>query len=258
MPDPCRIVIEGIHAGPPYVGGGPLAATVVARSSDHCPQVRVTVRATGPGSPVLADQTVAVDFAQPATGPDFLPGLVTLGFALPPVGLRCGDMLHVEVRCSQDPSCAAGGSFAIACKPPPETGMPGGDGGWWPPMRCLFTAAAAAMALLAALAAIAVGIGTQLPALLATGLGLVAVAAVAWALWVQWCGPSLCTRLAVLCWVLKRGFIAALPVLAFSTSAGIVLVAIGYGALAGILVHALRARNCPVPSARLPLTQIPI
>ena len=116
----------------------------------------------------------------------------------------------------------------------------------------------AAMALLAALACIAIGIGTQNAIVLETGLALLPVVAVAWALWMFWCGPSLCTRLAVLCWVFKRGFIAALPVLFFSTNNMIILVIVGYGSVGGILVQVLRERGCPVPSARLPLTQIPI
>ena len=49
MPAPCQIVIEGLQANPPYVfGDQPTQATVVARSSDHCTRLRVTVRAAGP------------------------------------------------------------------------------------------------------------------------------------------------------------------------------------------------------------------
>jgi hypothetical protein len=122
----------------------------------------------------------------------------------------------------------------------------------------MFTAAGAAFGLLAALALIAIGVGMQNPVLLTVAAVLLGTVAISWSLWVFWCGPSLCVRLAVLCWVFKLGFIAAIPVLAFSSSAVIVLVIIGYGTMAGLLVHGLRARHCTVPSARRPLTQIPI
>ncbi|MEX0893609.1 MAG: hypothetical protein WEB88_15690 [Gemmatimonadota bacterium] len=46
--------------------------------------------------------------------------------------------------------------------------------------------------------------------------------------------------------------------IAFSSSALILLLVIGYGATAGLLVEALEENGCPVPSARQPLTQLPI
>ena len=56
----------------------------------------------------------------------------------------------------------------------------------------------------------------------------------------------------------KRAFIGSVFVLPFSSNAAIVLILICYGSAAGSLVLALRSRSCPVPSARLPLTQLPI
>ena len=269
MPAPCQIVIEGLQADPPYVfGDQPTQATVVARSSDHCTRLRVTVRAAGSSSPAITDQEIDVDFSNAVTGTGTTLGLVTTTFLVPPVDLQCGDQLWVEATCVQDASCTASGWFRIVCKPdpggggtpaggPPGGGDDGGGGRWWPPTRCIFTAAGSAMGLLAALALIAVGIGTRNVALLTAAAALIAVVGISWALWAYWCAPSTCVRLAVLCWVFKRGFIAALPVLAFSTNMVIVLVIVAYGAIAGILVDKLRAQGCAVPSARLPLTQIP-
>jgi hypothetical protein len=76
-----------------------------------------------------------------------------------------------------------------------------------------------------------------------------------WSLWLFWCAPSACVRLAVLCWVFKRAFIASLVFIPLAIvvpmAVAVVLVIIAYGSAAGILVHS------KVPSARLPLTQIP-
>jgi hypothetical protein len=265
---PCQISIQGLQTNPPYANGDePTHLQVVGRSSAYCTRVRVVVYSAGPGSPTLFDQPLDVDFSNAfgQTGIDF--GLIVATFNLPQVGLRCGDQLYVEMRCVADPGCQAQGWFSIACKPRPQdlggsSGTPGsgnGSGSWtWPPSRCLFTAATAAFLLLAGLGLLALGIGTQNAASVAAGAGLIAAAGVAWALWEFWCGPTRCVRLGVLCWVFKRAFIVAIPVLFFSTAPMIVLVLIGYGSAAGLLVRALRASQCPVPSARLPLTQIPI
>jgi hypothetical protein len=269
MSTPCQIIIEGIQSGPPYSSGLPTEAVVVARSSQHCAEVHVRVHIAGPGSPDIINQFVTVDFSGASSDPNLLPGLIKLRFEWPSiVELHCGDRLFVEVTCQQDANCSASGSFTIDCKPAP--GEPGsgtdddddnngnGNGNGWPPIRCLFTAAGAAFALLAALACIAIGIGTVNPTSLATGIALLGASSLAWALWAYWCGPSRCVRLAVLCWVFKCGFLAALPVLFFSINMTIILVIIAYGSIAGLLVQELRKHGCPVPSARQPLTQIPI
>lgn len=261
MPDPCEIRIEGVQAGPPYgAGGSPLQATVVARVSEGCDAVRLVVRVAGPGTPPLVDATVAADFSNADSGSEVLPGLVSHSFPVPDVGLRCGDTVQVEATCASDPSCSDSAAVPIECKPAPGGGPgdDGSDGGWWPPTRCMFTAAGSAMGLLAASASFAIGVGTQNAALVAAALAIAGIAGLSWALWTYWCAPSICTRLGVLCWVFKRAFIAAIPVLAFSTDTMIILVLIGYGAIAGILVIRLRDLDCPVPSARQPLTQIPI
>ncbi|HSS18989.1 MAG TPA: hypothetical protein VLL54_02845 [Pyrinomonadaceae bacterium] len=267
MSTPCQIVIEGIQAGPPYTSDGlPTEAIVVARSSHYCDEVHVQVHIADAGSQNIADQNVTVDFSGASSDPALLPGLITLRFDLPPLSeFRCGDLLFVEITCVADEGCTKHDWFPIQCKPAPgepgsgsDNGNGNGNGGHWPPLRCLFTAAAAAFALLAALACIAIGIGTQNPTSLATGIALLGASSLAWALWAYWCGPGLCVRLAVLCWVFKCGFLAAIPVLFFSTNMVIILVIIAYGSIAGLLVEKLRKHNCPVPSARQPLTQIPI
>lgn len=270
MPSPCHIHIEGIQATPPYLNGNePMYARIVARSSDHCSRMHVVVRAAGPDSPMLSSNEVEVDFSNALAESGIDLGLVVSTFTLPQVGLRCGDALYVEISCVQDPTCTANGWFPIVCKPAPAEGNggaggvgggedAGGGGTWWPPTRCMFTAAGAAFGLLAALALIALGTGMQNAAMITAAAVLLGTVAISWSLWVFWCAPSLCVRLAVLCWVFKRGFIAAIPVLVVSSSAIIVLVIVGYGATAGLLVHALRVRNCAAPSARRPLTQIPI
>jgi hypothetical protein len=267
MSTPCNIVIEGITSIPPYNQGLPIEAVVVARSSHYCTEVNVHVHIADPSSEDLINRPpFTVDFSGASSNPALLPGLIAVPFALPPIAeFRCGDLLFVEVTCVADSNCFAHDWFPINCKPAPGepgsgTGEPGnGNGGpHWPPTRCLFTAAAAAFALMAALACIAIGIGTQNSTSIATGIALLGASSLAWALWSYWCGPTRCVRLAVLCWVFKCGFLAALPVLFFSTNMVIILVIIAYGTIAGLLVQELRKYGCPVPSARQPLTQIPI
>jgi hypothetical protein len=269
---PCQIVLEGIEASPPYLlGNQPVTMTVTARCTADCTNARVIVRAAGPGSPALVDQVVVVQFPQPSGSPGPLPGLILLAF-LPPsqLGLICGDYLRVEVTCEDDPSCLAAAMARVTCKPePPGTPPPRDDpenpdpGGpdphpHWPHWRCLFTAAAAAMALLAGLFNFALGVATQNGVLIDAGGLLLGVAAAAWALWDYWCDPDVCTRVGVLCWVFKRAFLAALPMIPFSTNMVILLVIIAYGSIAGLLVQWLQKRHCFVPAARGPLTQFPI
>ncbi len=267
MSTPCNIVIEAIESVPPFNQGLPIEAVVSARSSHYCTEVNVRVHIAGPGSADIINQSpCTVDFSGASSNPALLPGLITVPFTLPPIAeLRCGDLLFVEVICAADTNCFGSGWLPITCKPAP--GEPGsgsespenGNGGpHWPPWRCLFTAAAAAFALMAALACLAIGIGTHDSTSIARGIALLGASSLAWALWSYWCGPTRCVRLAVLCWVFKCGFLAALPVLFFSTNMVIILVIIAYGTIAGLLVQELRKLGCPVPSARQPLTQIPI
>jgi hypothetical protein len=260
---PCQVVIQGIQAGPPYALYSPQTLTVVGRTTADCTSVRVVVRAGGPASAVMHDQTVTTTVAD-ATA--VLSQLVVTNFLAGSLGLECGDRLYVEMTCSQDAACSDQGMYVIACKPDPRPGgsdhTGNGNGNGWPPSRCLFTAAAGAMMLLAALTMIATGVALVQPAVVAAGLALVAAAAIPWSLWLFWCQPSTCVRLAVLCWVFKRAFIAALPfiplALILSVATPILLVIIAYGSVAGILVDRLVRRGCQVPSARRSLTQIQI
>jgi hypothetical protein len=284
----CQIEIESIQAEPPYFAGSqPNGASVIARASD-CARVVVTVSVAGPGSQPVAMGEVGVDFSNAVMVGDATLGLVTFPFTVPAVGLQCGDPLHVSVVCEADRGCAAEGLFPIKCKgivpgtgTTPGGGLPGGEPGsepgggqgwptgewptgwppgpgWWPPNRCAAAALLAADTLLAALVLLAAGVGWQRPGFVTIATAGLVAAGIAWALWLLWCAPSSCTKPAVACWVFKRAFIGTLAVLVFSTSAGVVFFAIGYGAVAGCLVNALRAQGCLVPSARLPLTQIPI
>jgi len=250
MPGPCRIEIQGVSTGPPYVPGGwPIDVTVTARCTDHCQQARVIVRDPALGSLVIADQTVTVDFSQAGSAPDELTGIVSHRFTLIPLSKRCGDQLRVEVRCSQNQDCAATKTIAITCKPPP----PGIGWNW-----CRLWVLLAAGTLIAALLLIAAGIGMQQFGLIVAALVMIGIAGGLWALWIVFCSPDICTKLGVLCWAFKRAFIGSLFVLPLSSNASVVLVLIGYGSAAGLLVLALRNRDCTVPSARLPLTQLPI
>jgi hypothetical protein len=263
----CQIVLEQLQASPPYVSGNqPSRVTVQARATGDCRRARVTLRVAA-GAAVIATQSVTVVHGPSAVLP--LTGLITATFALPSVGLQCGDPLFVEVVCLDDAACAARGMLAIHCKPDPGGDGPGGGGdgpggggdgpgGGWPAARCLVSAVAATTMLLAALSLIAYGVGTSNAGPVALGTGLLAPAGVAWALWRTWCQPSRCVRLGVLCWVFKRGFLLAIPVIPLSTNVAIILVLIAYGSVAGILVQELRRRGCSVPSARLQLSQLPI
>jgi hypothetical protein len=200
------------------------------------------------GSLVVADQTVAVDFSQAASAPDELKGVISLHFTLIPLSKRCGDQLQVQVTCSQDQACTATDYFDRLQTPPPNIG-------WnWCRLWILF----ATGILVPALILIAAGFGMQQSALILAALVMIGIAGGLWALWMIVCSPDICTRLGVLCWVFKRAFIGSLFVLPFSSNAAIVLILICYGSAAGSLVLALRSRSCPVPSARLSLTQLPI
>ena len=250
MPGPCRIEIQGASAGPPYVPGGwPIEVTVTARCTDHCQQARVIVRDPALGSLVVADQTVAVDFSQAGSAPDELTGIVSLRFTLIPLSKGCGDQLQVQVTCSQDQACTATKTITVICKPPPPSI------GWnW----CRLWVLLAAGTLFAALVLIATGVGMQQFGLLVAAFVMIGTAGGLWALWMIVCSPDICTKLGVLCWVIKRAFIGSLFVLPLSSNAAVVLILIGYGSVAGLLVITLRNRGCSVPSARLPLTQLPI
>lgn len=250
MPGPCRIEIQGASAGPTYLPGGwPIQVSVTARCTDHCQQARVIVRDPALGSLVVADQTVAVDFSQAASAPDELKGVISLHFTLIPLSKRCGDQLQVQVTCSQDQACTATRTISIDCKPPPP------NIGWnW----CRLWILLATGILVPALILIAAGFGMQQSALILAALVMIGIAGGLWALWMIVCSPDICTRLGVLCWVFKRAFIGSLFVLPFSSNVAIVLILICYGSAAGSLVLALRSRSCPVPSARLSLTQLPI
>jgi len=105
---------------------------------------------------------------------------------------------------------------------------------------------------------IATGVGMQQFGLLVAAFVMIGTAGGLWALWMIVCSPDICTKLGVLCWVFKRAFIGSLFVLPLSSNAAVVLILIGYGSVAGLLVITLRNRGCSVPSARLPLTQLPI
>lgn len=264
----CQIRIEGIGAGPPFPNGLPQAIAISGRTSADCTSLNLVVRVTGPGSPALVNTTVPVGIGDANVGAEDLPGLFLHQMALPSqLGLACGDPLFVEATCTSDPGCQDSGSFPIRCKPGPGgdgDGDPGdddGNGNGWPPSRCFWTGVSSAMTLLAALTVFAIGIALMDAAMIATATALFAVAAAAWALWVFWCGPSWCVRMAVLCYVFKRAFIVSipvLPILGFGISALSILVVIGYGAIAGILVDRLQRNGCPVPSALGSITQIPL
>jgi hypothetical protein len=263
----CQIHIEGISAGPPYPGGLPQAIAVFGRTTADCTSVNLVVRVAGPGSPPLVSTTVPVGVGDSNVGPQGLPGLFVHQLALPSqLGLACGDVLFVEATCSDNPNCRDSGSSSITCKPGslgsgPGTGPGPGNGsgnGGWPPSRCFWSGVSAAMALLAGLTLLGVGIALMDSVTTTAAVVLFGIAGLAWALWVFWCQPSTCVKLAVLCWVFKRAFIASIPILGFSISALSILVLIGYGAAAGILVDRLQRNRCPVPSALGPITQIPL
>lgn len=259
----CQVKIEGINAGPPFPGGLPQAIAVFGRTSADCTSLSLVVRIAGPGSPPIVSTTVPVGMSDANAGPQDLPGLFLYQLALPSqLGLACGDSLFVDATCSDNPGCRDCGPFAITCKPaPPGPGPDPGNGhgnGGWPPSRCFWSGVSAAMTLLAGLTLLGVGIAVMNSATVTAAMVLLGVAGLAWALWIFWCQPSSCVRLAVLCWVFKRAFIASIPILGFTVSALSILVLIGYGAAAGILVDRLQRNRCPVPSALGPITQIPL
>lgn len=260
-----QVWIDQLQGDGPFFGGAPSSLRVIVRTDADCQQVSISVRVTDASSPLLASATVFVSFQSTAPAQ----GLAVLQFS-PPAGvtLKCGDTLYIEALCSGAGNAPDARTLPIMCKPDPNGGSGGGGGNGgggggpggpsWPPMRCLFTAAAAAYAMLAGLESFAIGIGTQDAALLAAGTALLAAAGLSWALWKYWCGPSSCVRIGLLCYVFKMALLGALPVIAFSTSASIILVIVAYGSIAGVLVTRLRALHCPVPSARLPITQLPL
>lgn len=259
----CQVKIEGIGAGPPFPGGLPQAILVFGRTTADCTSLNLIVRVAGPGSPSLVSTTVPVGFGDANAGPQNFPGLFLHQLALPSqLGLACGDSLFVEATCSGNPSCRDSGAFSITCKPgSPGSGPgngPGSGNGGWPSPRCFWSGVSAAMTLLAGLTLLGLGIALINSATTTAAVVLFGIAGLAWALWVFWCQPSSCVKLAVLCWVFKRAFIASIPILGFSISALSILVLIGYGAAAGILVDRLQRNRCAVPSALGPITQIPL
>jgi hypothetical protein len=256
----CQVVIEGIRAGPPYSGDQPHSATVAGRTTHDCLQVRFKVRAGGPASSIIVDQTVATTITDPGGA---LPRVATVAFSLTGQTIACGEQLYVEMICANDPSCLDSGMIVVACKPspdevPPTTQPPPSQ----PPLsRCLVFGAGSAIMLVLALVTFAIGVATSSPATTAAAAAIAVAALVLWQLWVFFCHPSLCARLAVLCWTFKRAFIFSLvfvPLLpTLLVSVMIILVIISYGSIAGILVERLIRRGCRVPSGRLPITQIP-
>lgn len=257
----CVVRLEQLASAPPYANGLPQTIDIYGRASADCASVRVVVRAVGPGSPIIAQAVVPVGFA-PNNGAD-LPGLFRFQFAVPAqLGLACGDLLFIEAICAVDPSCRDARHIPVLCKSPPAVGPvtspPGGGSGGWPPSRCFWSAASAAMTFLAALVTLGLAVALMNASLIAAAAALFAISAAAWALWKFWCAPSFCVQFGVLCWVFKRAFILSLPTLGFTHNAMTALLLIGYGAVAGILVHRLQKAGCPVPSARQPLTQLPI
>jgi hypothetical protein len=173
-----------------------------------------------------------------------------------------------------DPSAFVSISRPIECKPAPTgdggNGGPGphhgpGDGqptnGWpwpWPPfVFCPMLGRAFVVALLAALTALALGVATASPTILAGAAGAFVLAATAYAIWMYWCLVNECVRLGAFCWVFKHAFIAAIPIAFGLQSAGAGLLWLLYGSAAGICVVRLRALRCPVPSGRSSLAQLP-
>jgi hypothetical protein len=262
----CQIQIEGFQAGPPYSGNSPITVTVRGRTSGDCAQVRVIVKPTPTAIWPLFTQVLNVDYSS-AVPSDPFTGLFTATFPLVAANLECGDELYVTANCV-DGSCSAGGMFPIECKPAPNGGNNGnghngnngnghgGNGNPWPPSRCLVSGITAAEALLGALAAFALAIAIHSPVAWAAGVVALAIFAAAWALWLFWCGPDICTRTGVICWVFKRAFIASWAAIPFSTDALTLLVIMGYGSVAGLLVARLQAIHCTVPSSRRPITSI--
>jgi len=255
----CTIRLEQISSSPPFASGGlPQTLEVYGRASNDCSSVRVSIAVAGPGSPTITNAVVPIGFP-PDPGSD-LPGLFVYRVALPgQLGLQCGDTLHVEAICIDDPQCRDVRDMVIDCKPAPAGGGGGtGTNGGWSPTRCFWTGVSAAMTLLAALVTLGIGIALMVPVTNAAAIVLFGIAAAAWALWAFWCGPGTCVRLAVLCWVFKRALILSIPTLGFTLSALVILLLVGYGSIAGILVDRLRRMGCPIPSALQPLTQIPL
>jgi hypothetical protein len=245
----CQVVILSIIAAPPYIGNRPLAAAVAGRTTDDCAHVRFVVRAGGPSSAVITDQIVDTAVSDPGGA---LPRIATATF--PVIGtIACGDQLYVEMSCTDVSSCQDSGFVMVECKPPP-------DG--QPISRCLLFGAGSAVMLVLGLVTFATGVAMSSPATIAWAAAVLGLALMLWQLWMFFCHPSLCTRLAVLCWAFKRAFIFSLafvPLLVpLWVSATIMLVIIAYGSIAGILVNLMMRRGCRIPSARLPITQVPV
>lgn len=249
------------------------AISLYGRATGHFERLQVTVNLEHePGAvPPLLEGEV-----QPSFGASGEPVLWSLSFGQQSVaGLECGGRLWVEVRAIQgsgvgDPDSVISGSHKIFCKDSPKaTGRfddeeppPPNWPGWLgpPEVACPGFGRAFVVALLTGLVLLVIAAATLSLASWVGGLASLGMAGALLATWAWWlpCAPGRCLVLSAILWALKWSTIFGAAIAVLNKSIPALVLVLGYGAAAGMIVVLLRSLRCSVPSARTTLHQLPL
>ena len=257
MPDPCRLDVE-VQSDGPLIAGFVTAVNVIGHASRNCTRVHVTVRTSQLGTTLFSgDATTQYQAIQPGTSASDQAndGLWQIQFSVALNGLHCGDELWVEAQCIDGGgTCQTQGTQGIQCKQTPGT-WPWPDP---PQIACPRWGRIFLELLFIALVLIAAGVSAASVATIAAGLVALAAAAGMRAFWEGWCVPPRCVFWGGVVWVYKWATLAALLLaIGYRSFAGW-LVMIAYGIVTGWIALYLQRRHCRVPSARTPLSQLPL
>ena len=151
----------------------------------------------------------------------------------------CDEEFIVRIVCLADPTCRFEEILSVECGPPDDNGRDGN--GWCVFDRWIAISALLLALMLALLALCGVPVGaTVITALIAVSLGGFLALSVL-------CGWGFCEIVGAIAWCFMWGAIIGVVIALICVSLMVLLLALGYGMIAGLLVLRLWARGCPTP-----------
>lgn len=268
-----RLSLAQLGSEPPYLNAvQPQILWVSGKVSRNCAKLRVRV-GLAPNAAPLFEGDFEPNFPTVAPGSDpndpqnDVAWTASFPFdpTLPPFNIvYCGMSLHVEVH-SAVPGVtgAADDTLSLSCKgAPPQPGggsTPGtpqggnGGSGWnWPfdsppSIMCRYFRGAYGIALTAAFFMIAWAACYPTPDNFLYAWAAIGGAGSALVVWRGWCAPTPCEKWGVVCWAAKNGVIAAIALALIAMSAGGLIAAALFGAVAAWAIAKLDQYRCPIP-----------
>ena len=234
---PCTIEVAANGVGQ-VIGGLPTRLVVYARLTGTCNRVRFRVLDSPTGGVLFSSEAV----------PD-VNGTCSSEFVMLPGFIGCGAPLWIEAQCIADGTCGVAQTVYLKCKEP-STGPP--------IVFCPFVARLFTQTLLLAWGALLMGVALLNATVIVAALATIVADFGVLGVWRQICQPHVCHVRGAVLWAAKRCVLLGVLLLLMSRHVPMVTVLWLTGIIAGVLTGRLRKDNCPIPSVRTPLNQLPL